>query len=61
MGDGKTKRDRRDRNKVNADKHCELEYFAQRNKISMDEACGLMRQFGDSRPTVTSRNTNLKA
>ena len=47
MTNDKTKRGKRDRNTVNADKGCEIEYFAQRNKVSMEEARVLIGQFGD--------------
>jgi hypothetical protein len=60
MTDDKTKRDKRDRNAVSADAGCELEYFARRNGLSMDEARALIGQFGD-RTRTPSGNRNLKA
>jgi hypothetical protein len=60
MTDDKTKRDTHDRNAVGTDKGCELEYFAQRNKVSMDEARVLIGQLGD-RPSNASGNKTIKA
>jgi hypothetical protein len=44
---------KRDRDAAEVDNRSELKYFAQRNKVSMDEARTLMGQFGDRRPTGT--------
>jgi hypothetical protein len=60
MTDDKTKRDKRDRNAVSADAGCELQYFAQRNGLSIDEARVLIGQFGD-RGSAASGNKDLKA
>ena len=42
---------KRDRNAAEVENRSELKYFAQRNKVSMEEARILMAQFGDPRPT----------
>jgi len=49
MADDKKKRNKRDLNAVSADQGCELEYFAARNGVSIEEARGLIGQFGDDR------------
>jgi hypothetical protein len=61
MTDDKTRRDKRDRWTGSADKTCDLEYFAERNKISMDEARGLIRQLGEDRATAVRGNKDLQA
>jgi hypothetical protein len=56
MADEKTRRDERERRTRSADEACDLEHFAKRNKISMDEARGLIRQFGEHRARAVSGN-----
>jgi|EndMetStandDraft_8_1072994.scaffolds.fasta_scaffold23458_4 hypothetical protein len=45
------KRDKPERNAADADNASELKHFAQRNKVSLDEARALIGQFGDDRQT----------
>ena len=49
MVDDKKKSGKRKRDPVSADQGCELEYFARRNGVSIEEARGLIGQFGDDR------------
>ena len=55
MRNKEKKRDKRDRNAADADDGSELKHFAQRNKVSLDEARVLIGQFGDDRPTDPGR------
>ena len=47
-----TKRDKRDRDVVSAEAGREIEHFARRNGVSIEEARVLIGQFGDDRATV---------
>ena len=47
----KTKRDDRKRNAISADMGREIEHFAKRNRVSIEEVRNLIRQFGDDLAT----------
>ena len=55
MPEEKKKRDKRDPNAANASNRGELKCFAQRNKVSMNEARAVLGQFGDDRPIALEK------
>ena len=61
MTNDKTKRGKRDRNAVCADAGREIEYFAQRNEVSLEEARVLIGQFGDKLATDVGVDKDLQA
>ncbi|MDW6020221.1 DUF3606 domain-containing protein [Mesorhizobium sp. BAC0120] len=52
MADDKTKKDRRDRDRVAADEDYELRYFAESTGISVDQARQLIQKHGNDRATL---------
>jgi hypothetical protein len=55
------KRSDRKRNAISADTGREIEHFAKRNGVSLEEARDLIRQFGEERATVAAANSDPKA
>ena len=53
MADDKSKRDFRDRNRVSAAEEYEVEHFAQRNGITVEQTLALIRTHGNDRDRLT--------
>jgi Protein of unknown function (DUF3606) len=60
MADDRTKKDKRDRNKVAADEGYEVEYLAEKTGISRSEALGLIHKHGNNRETLLREARKLK-
>jgi hypothetical protein len=52
MSDDKSKQDGRDRSQVAADEDYELDYFAEKNGLTRDEARILIEKHGNSREAL---------
>ncbi|MER9829145.1 DUF3606 domain-containing protein [Mesorhizobium sp. M0134] len=61
MADDKRKRDFRDRNRVSADEDYEVEYFAEQNGITPDQARQLIKTHGNDRARLTEAAKTLRA
>ena len=52
MADDKAKRDFRDRDRISAEDDYEIEYFAQKNGITLQQVRELIRKHGNSRAAL---------
>ena len=59
MADDKSKRDGRDRSRVAGDEPYEIEYFAQKAGISMQQARDLINKYGNDRETLEREAAKL--
>jgi hypothetical protein len=61
MADDKNKRGGGDRNRVAGDEAYEVEYFARKHGITVEQAEGLIRQVGNDREKLDAAAEKLKA
>lgn len=59
MSDDKSKQDERDRNKVSGSEGYEVQYFAEKHGISMDQARELIQRHGNDRDTLDAAAEKL--
>jgi hypothetical protein len=61
MTDDRTKKDKRDRNRVAADEGYEVEYLVEKTGITRSQALGLIQAHGNDRATLMREAKKLKA
>ena len=61
MADDPNKQDYRDRSRVAGEEDYEVQYFAEQNGISLDQARDLIGRFGNDRATLEREARKLKA
>jgi hypothetical protein len=59
MADDKTKKDKRDRNRVAADEGYEIEYLAETTGITRTQAIALIQKHGNDRTTLVREARKL--
>ncbi|RUU12966.1 DUF3606 domain-containing protein [Mesorhizobium sp. USDA-HM6] len=60
MADDRSKRDFRDRNRISADEDYEVEYFASKVGLTVQQVRDLIRQHGNDRKTLEREAKALK-